>query len=105
MKTICLGLITIKTFLLVTQSLSLYYTLAYVNPYTVLLLFFFWHSCCKDNCCKSNTSETVEHGHPFHSLLSLLCSVLCWNSNSSTTSNTLDFLWTPSAQQVHWLFV
>ena len=29
----------------------------------------------------------------------------CWNSNSSTPSNTLDFLWTPSGQQAHELFV
>mmetsp|Transcript_62462 Transcript_62462/g.69864 ORF Transcript_62462/g.69864 Transcript_62462/m.69864 type:complete len:132 (+) Transcript_62462:13-408(+) len=30
---------------------------------------------------------------------------VCWNTNSSTTSNTLDFLWTPSAQQACRLFV
>jgi len=30
---------------------------------------------------------------------------LCWNSNSSTSSNTMDFLWTPSAQQVRRLFI
>mmetsp|Transcript_2587 Transcript_2587/g.2856 ORF Transcript_2587/g.2856 Transcript_2587/m.2856 type:complete len:110 (-) Transcript_2587:147-476(-) len=29
----------------------------------------------------------------------------CWNSNSSTTSNTLDLLWTTSAQQERRLFV
>ena len=29
---------------------------------------------------------------------------VCFNSNSSTTSNTMDFLWTPSTQQAHWLF-
>ena len=29
----------------------------------------------------------------------------CWNTNSSTTSTTLDFLWTPSAQQARRLFV
>ena len=28
-----------------------------------------------------------------------------WNTNSSTTSNTLDFLWTPSAHQPRRLFV
>ena len=28
-----------------------------------------------------------------------------WNTNNSTTSNTLDFLWLPSIQQVHQLFV
>ena len=33
------------------------------------------------------------------------CEAVCWNTNSSTTSNTLDFLWTPSAQQARWLFV
>ena len=30
---------------------------------------------------------------------------ICWNSNSSTTSNTLDFLLTSSAQQARLLFV
>ena len=29
----------------------------------------------------------------------------CWNINNSTTSNTLDILWTPSQHQAHWLFV
>ena len=29
----------------------------------------------------------------------------CWNSNSSTTSNTLYVIWTPSAQQAHQTFV
>ena len=33
------------------------------------------------------------------------CAEVCWNSNSSTTSNTLDLLWTPSAQQARRLFV
>ena len=33
------------------------------------------------------------------------CEGVCWNTNSSTTSNTLDFLWTPSAQQARLLFV
>ena len=30
---------------------------------------------------------------------------LCWNTNNSTSSNTLDFLWAPSAQQARRLFV
>ena len=34
-----------------------------------------------------------------------LCVSSCYNSNSSTTSNTLNFLWTPSAQQARRLFV
>ena len=34
-----------------------------------------------------------------------MTSIICWNTNSSTTSNTLDFLWTPSVLQACRLFV
>ena len=62
-----------------------------------------WNNCVLYHKKKHNTEILFDSFE--HVIIEEQWIKQCWNSNSTTTSNTLDFLLTPSAQQARRLFV